>query len=649
MTPRLTFVLALAASWVLALAFRLYHLQVLSYDEYAERAERQQQRMVVLDSPRGTIFDAHGRELAVSVEVESIAADPSHIADADATAEALAKILGLDRARTKKLTQDLHADREFVWIKRKIDRHLAEKIKALELPGVIFLPENKRYYPLHHLAAPVLGYVGTDGAGLAGLEFLYDRVVASEQGQRTVVRDARLGTVLYPFRDTDAAKPGRDLHLTLDATIQHLVERELESAVKKRHAAHGSIVVMEATSGAILAMASYPSFDPNRFAQSPAEHWRNQPVVDAYEPGSTFKMITLAAALEAGVVEIEDSIDCEMGGITLHRVHISDHHPFPVLSVRDVIAKSSNVGAIKLGLAAGPRRLYETIRAFGFGQRTGIDLPSESAGILRPVDRWSELTPAYVSFGQGLSVTSIQLVNAFAAIANGGRLLEPHVVAAIGGQDGSREIIGKREVVGSPISPSSVRRIREVLEGVVTTGTAKAAILPGYGAGGKTGTAQKAIQGGYAVDRHVASFVGFAPLHQPRVVCMVLIDEPRPAYHGGEVAAPIFQKVISRVLLYLGITPDRELPSVWPAESPKTAAVIAPPGEEAVDEPLPPGTVPDFTGLSARQVLARANGLGLRIAMSGHGIVRQQSPPPGTPLELTTGTLALRLGMETAL
>ncbi len=649
---RLIFIIALAASWFLALGLRLYQVQIARHQDYSERAERQQNRVVELTPPRGTIYDRRGHELAVSVKVESVAADPTQIEDPAAAARQLATVLDLD---ADELAADLGSGRGFVWVERKIDSARADAVAALDLDGIFLLPESKRFYPLERLAAQVLGYVGTDNHGLGGLEYLYDPVVASEPGKRTVVRDARYGTVLYPDFEISGGRPGQDLFLTLDATVQHLVERKLAKAVVQTRAASGMVVVMEAGTGAILAMASHPTFDPGSFADYPDARRRNPAVMDAFEPGSTFKMITLAAALEAGAVEPRDIFDCEMGGIRFGRTLIKDHHPFGMLTVRQILAKSSNVGAIKLGQAAGRERFYHTVEAFGFGRPTGIDLPSESAGILRPPAKWSPLTPHYLSFGQGLSVTAVQLTAAFATIANGGRLLEPYVVASIGRPGEPRHEVHERRVVRLPISPSSVRQIRSMLKEVVADGTAKAAAISGYPAAGKTGTAQKAVPGaGYSGTRHLASFVGFAPADDPVLVAAVILDEPRPRYHGGEVAAPLFKTIVEDSLLYLGVRPQREPPARWPGEARadepriELAATVERrrvAAASAKRPPTPPGTLPDFAGFSARQALRHSSRLGLRPALNGHGSVKRQAPPAGTPLEEAGGRVELWLTM----
>lgn len=640
MKGRLTLLLVTASLWLGIIAVRLFVLQVQRHEEFRALAVEQQQDAVVLSPPRGTIFDARGRQLAVSVEVSSAAAHPHLIEDPAAVASALEGVAG---AGFEKVSRALASDKKFVWIERKLDPERAEAARSLDLEGVVFLRESKRYYPLASLAAQVLGYVGTDNQGLAGLEYLYDKVVTSEPGVRTVVRDAKHGTVLTPNMHEAEATPGQDLRLTLDSAIQHVVERELASAITTSGAKKGMIVVMDPESGAILAMASYPTFDPNHFGRAPRSHWRNQIVQDAFEPGSTFKLLTLAAALEVGKVDPLETIDCGMGGITLAGVRIDDHTPFGALTARQIIAKSSNVGAIKLGFAAGRERLYRTIRDFGFGRPTGIDLPSESSGIVWPLERWSELAPAYISFGQGISVTALQLTSAFAAIANGGRLMKPYIVDRVG--DGDRR---QPEVLGWPIAPSSVRQARSMLESVVIEGTAKTAAIEGYRAAGKTGTAQKVIDRGYAANKYVASFVGFAPVKDPVLAAAIILDEPWPRYHGGEVAAPVFRKIASQILLYLGVAADRKEELLPDAGAPghgapaiagvRTAALRA----ERANEPVPAGAVPNFAGLSARQVVSLSADLGVAVALEGHGSVTRQSPPPGTPLD-EAGTIELML------
>ena len=562
---RLAVVAGMGAVWVLLIAARLYHLQVVRYAHYTNKAERQQQRVVTLDPPRGTIYDSRGRALAVSVQVDSAYAVPPEIDDPAAAARALAgAVPGLDAG---KLARQLASDREFVWVARKLDPPIADKVRRLDIKGLYFLPESKRYYPMGELAAQVLGYVGTDNHGLAGLELVYDGEVAGKPGTRTVLRDARRGTVVSPDFSFAEPEPGHDLHLTLDAAVQHIVERELAEAVEKRGAKRGSAIFLDPETGGVLAMASYPAFDPNDFGSYPPSRWRNGTIMDVYEPGSTFKIVTAAAALESGVVHAEDEFDCEMGGITLLGIRIRDHKAFGRLTFAQVIAKSSNVGVIKAALLVGSERFYRTIRGFGFGQLTGIDLPGESAGILHPLESWGPLAKAYIAFGQGVSVTPLQLAAAAAAIADGGELLRPHVVAAVSRGETLVPKYPERPVVGRPISAATAGELKALLEGVVTEGTGRSAAIAGYRVAGKTGTAQIPVRGGYLRNGFLPSFVGFAPADRPALVGVVAIAEPQGfEYYGGQVAAPVFGAIARQVLLYRGVHPERERPAFWPGQ-----------------------------------------------------------------------------------
>ncbi len=600
MRNRVLLVAVFACFWVGAIAARLYMLQVVRYDHYREKARRQQQTVVELDPPRGTIYDARGRELAVSVQVESAWADPSDLDDPAATAQALAPVLDADPAA---LTRRLSRDGNFVWLARKLDPRVSESIRRLGLRGIHFLPESKRCYPMRELAAQILGYVGTDNQGLAGLELLYNKEVAGRPGRRTLLRDARRGTVIAPGLAGAEAEPGHDLYLTLDSTIEHIVERELARAVALHHAKSASMVLLDPASGAVLAMASYPPFDPNRYTEYPPALWRNRAIMDSYEPGSTFKVVTAAAALGNGIVSPEDVFDCGMGGITLYNIRIRDHKPYGRLTFADVIAKSSNVGMIKTALLLGDERLYSMIRAMGFGRPTGVDLPGESGGILAPVKGWRPLTKAYISFGQGISVTPLQLARAVAVVANEGRLVTPYVVASIGNGGAIERRHPDPAAAPRPIRPETARVLTGLLERVVTLGTGKSAEIPGYAVAGKTGTAQKPGIGGYSHHNYVPSFVGFAPADHPAIVGVVTIDEPQGfAYYGAQVAAPVFGSVVREVMLYLGIHPAREPLARWPgqmmmasarrpAAAPRAlpAAPAADPEIELAGEELAPG------------------------------------------------------------
>lgn len=576
MRSRMLLVALLAATWMVAAASRLVYLQVVRHDYYRQRAAQQQQRVVEIDAPRGTIYDAQGRELAVSVEVDSAYAVPREIEDPRKVARDLAKVLHLDAGKLAAQLSN-NQDGEFVWVGRKLDPPVAEQVRALDLPGVHFIPESKRYYPMGELAAAVLGIVGTDDQGLEGLELAYNDKVAGKSGRRTVLRDARRDTVITPELPAADAEPGRDLYLTLDASIQYLAESELRRAAEETNARSASVVLLEPNTGAVLAMASYPSFDPNHFRGTPKERRRNLPVMDAYEPGSTFKMVTTAAAIEAHKVDFDEVIDCQMGSITLYNQVIHDHRPFAKLTFRQVIAHSSNIGTLKVGLRVPKQDFYQVIRRFGFGQPTGIDLPGESSGILRSAERWQGLTQAYISFGQGVAVTPVQLVRAFAVVANGGTLLRPYVVRAIGDGDRITWHHAERVADGYPVAPSTTGELRELLEGVVSGGGGEKAAIEGYLVAGKTGTAEVAVPGhGYSRERYIASFAGFVPARHPALVGLVVIDGPRRgSIFGGQIAAPVFARIARRVLLYLGIPPDEKPPDQWPAQQ-QAVAELAP-------------------------------------------------------------------------
>lgn len=593
MKGRLRVVAGLGLAWVALIAGRLYYLQVVRHDHYAQRAGNQQQRVVELDPPRGTIYDARGRELAVSIEVDSVYAIPSEIDDPSETARRLAPLVEKEPAKLKKQLAD--RSRDFVWIKRKLDPPAADRIRALKISGLRFVTESKRYYPMRELAAQVLGFVGTENHGLEGLEQLYDSTVAGKPGRRTVLRDARKGTVMDPELSFTDPTPGRDLHLSLDATIQHIVERELKVAVDERGARKGMAVLLDPQTGGVLALASYPGFDPNQYGETGKEHWRNRAVTDFYEPGSTFKIVTAAAALESGVVKASDTFDCGMGGITLAGIRIRDHKPFGLLTFEEAIAKSSNVGMIKTALLLGDERLYGMASALGFGRKTGIDLPGEAAGILHPLTEWRRfpLSKAYISFGQGVSVTPLQLAVAAGAVANGGVRLKPYVVAATG-TSGTTEARHSTRPVERAMSTATATELTRLLEGVVVAGTAKSAAVAGYHVAGKTGTAQIPVAGGYDRNRYVPSFVGFAPAGRPRIVGVVAIDAPQGfEYHGGQVAAPVFGAIARQVMLYLGVRPERDRPD-WPDGRPMPKMVTAElqPAPAPLAPPAPPASAP---------------------------------------------------------
>jgi cell division protein FtsI (penicillin-binding protein 3) len=548
----------LLVAWGLGIVAQLYRLQFVRHEEFAEKAARQQEWTVELQAPRGTIYDARGRELAVSLRVESAYADAREVRDPIAVARSIQHALDLDLGDRRRLEKELASGRQVV-IRRKLEPQAAEALRALELEGIYFHEESKRYYPQGSLASHALGFVGLDDRGLEGLEHLYDDVIAGENVRRTVLKHPGRGYVLDGEAMASLARPGADLYLTLDATLQYLAERELERAVESSGSRAGSIVMLDVRDSAVLAMASWPTFDPNRIQESTPEQRRNRVISDSYEPGSTFKAITAASVLENLVLYPEDRIDCEMGGLQVERAYIRDHKPFPVLTFREVLEKSSNVGVMKAALRLGGEPFLETVERFRLGQRTGIDVPGEGAGNMRDPRWWQRRTSiAYASFGQGITITPLQLANSFAALANGGRLHRPYVVAAVG-HDGQREPVAQGgQLLGRVVSTATAQTLMRLLEGVVESGTGKAAALPGYRVAGKTGTAQVAEDGRYSPTARIASFVGVVPSRAPRYVVAIVLDRPRGRTEGGAVAAPVFASMMSDALAYLGDPPDAD-------------------------------------------------------------------------------------------
>ncbi len=551
---RLAVLIAVAIVWMGAIAVRLFDLQIRGADDYRERAARQQRSEVVLNPNRGTIYDARGRRLAVSVETRTLYAETAKVSDPVAAAAAIAPLIG----RSREPIEALLRKRGHVPLARKLDREVADRIDLSAFPGLYFLAESKRYYPMGSLMAHVLGFVGTDRS-LAGLEYRYDKDVAGESVRRHVLRDGQQRLVVVAG-SLGEPKPGADLHLTIDATIQHLAERALRETVESTGAAAGSVVILAPEDSAVLAMASYPTFDPNRFGDFGANERRNRALQDSYEPGSTFKTITAAGAFERGVVHPDQIMDCENGRIRIGRARIKDHKPFSELTFRSAIARSSNVCAVKAGLLTGTETMQELVTAFGFGAVTGIDLGGEHPGIV-PLRAWDEETTAYASFGHGLAVTPLQLANAYAAIANGGVWNRPYVVRALE-REGDLVDVRPHNRGHRVVSKSTAYRVIRLLEEVVVSGTGRRAAVAGYRVAGKTGTAEKSDASGYSATGRVAGFVGIAPARSPRLVCLVMIDEPTASTSGGEVAAPVFQSIVSEALFYLGATPSRQ-PMGW--------------------------------------------------------------------------------------
>ncbi|HTO13213.1 MAG TPA: penicillin-binding protein [Candidatus Binatia bacterium] len=639
MTGLRTRVLVLAG--ILALAFtgvlgRLGWLQVIRHAELAALAERQYSRTVVLQAQRGPIVDRQGSALATSSPAESLFAQPRVVGDPVRVAARLAPLLGAPEG-------DIHAQltsgRPFVWLRRKLPPATAAEVKALREPGLGFLPEPLRLYPNRELAAHVVGFDGVDG-GLEGIERAFNDTLSGTPGKAVVGRDA-LGREVVTEATLQTPAPGRGVMLTLDRTIQYLAEREIDAAWRRTQSKAAMAVVMDPRTGDVLAIAIRPTFNPNTFLDVPSRDvWRNRAVTDPFEPGSTFKVILAAAALEEGVVRPDDRIWAENGQITIARTTIHDWKPYGWLTFGEVLQNSSNVGSIKVGLTLGRDRYYRYMTAFGFGAPTGIGLAGESRGLLREPQRWSLLSLPTMSIGQEVSVTALQMVAAFGAIANDGVLMQPRLVRSLFDAEGRETRRFEPQPVRRVVSPETARTLTRMMTQVVAAGTGHNAAIAGYEVAGKTGTAQKLDPATRRYSRNpgVLSFVGFAPADAPRLVMLVMLDEPKNEKWGSEAAAPIFSAIGGEVLRYLDVVPRDAAPLAivtgdGAAARVRAAAAAAPP-EPAIAEGMP--VMPELRGRTLRQALATLAPLNVAVHLDGRGRVVEQSPAPGAPVEAET-------------
>ncbi|MBW3564086.1 MAG: penicillin-binding protein 2 [Acidobacteria bacterium] len=550
---RMIVLFALLTVWAGGVVARLAWIQLARHDHYVAKAARQHERTIQLTPLRGSIYDARSRLLAESAAAPSIYVDPQAIRNVDLDAAALSRIGGIGLSE-EALRDRLSGSNEFAWVARQVDTGTWDQVRALSIPGVHSVEEHRRVYPNRSLLANVLGIVGVDGGGLGGLEHSLDRFVRGESGVMTVIRDARRGMYLLDA-DTKGAVDGYDLRLTVDEVIQHFTESALEQGVRSSGAKAGVAIVMEPHSGAILAMASEPSFDPNDYGRYPQSSWRNRAVQDIYEPGSTFKIVTAAAAVEEGVVTPSQLVDCGEGRIDVAGVTIRDHggHQYGIISFEDVLVKSSNVGTIQVAMALGPRRLHDYARAFGFGEQTGLELPGEAAGILRPVDRWSGVSTASIAIGQEIAATPLQMLIGTCVIANGGLRVVPRIVDRVSDENGQTVYEPEPIEPVRVISERTAALMNEMLKAVVDRGTGAKASLSNHKVAGKTGTAQKAVGGRYSDTLSVASFTGYVPADRPRIAIVVLLDEPQSSQYGGEVAGPVFRAIAEQTLRYLEV------------------------------------------------------------------------------------------------
>jgi len=675
---RTLFVAAFVVFWMLAISARLVYLQVSRHDSLVERAQRQQQAAIETAPARGLLLDRQGRELARSIDTTSISFDPVEFDSKplkkneqeptasvkteklECAASLLSSVLKSDgKVLFSQMDEARQKGRRFLWIARRIELEQARQIEAMKLPGIRLIKEPKRYYPNGSLAAHVLGFVGLDGIGLAGIEQVYNEKITGEPGKLFVERDS-LGTA-YESSEIPA-QAGQTLVLTIDQSIQYHAEAALTSAITQSNAKSGTAIVLDPKTGEILALANAPTFDPNDVGAATPAARSNWALQNIYEPGSTFKIVAFSAAIEKGLAKPDDHIDCQMGSITVAKRVVRDHHPFGDLTITDALAKSSNVAAIKLGIRVGDPTMYEYIKSFGFGSRTGVELPGETAGLLRPVSRWQPSSIGSIAIGQEIGVTPLQMAGAFGALANDGVRVAPHLVREIRNASGAttyRSTPEQRPV----ISRETASALRGMLEGVTLNGTAKKAQLDGYTAAGKTGTAQKIdpVTKTYSTTKHVASFVGFAPVNNPAVVIVVVVDEPSGAYHGGDVAAPIFREIAERILPEMGVMPDTDFkaPVELIARETRTPEEVAKERDEVtrVEESraatMPKASardsrggeivyavatskailMPDLRGRSVRDVARACAQLGLQLEAHGEGRVVRQTPGVGAELK----------------
>lgn len=610
---------------------RAVYLQIWQGDSFKRLGERQHLKEWIVLPKRGAVLDRGGEPLALSLESQSVYARPHRIHDAAAMGRSLAQILNLD---LKEVRQKLDSAKPFVWIKRQVSPAEAELIQALNLEGVGMFYEPNRYYPQGQLAGQVIGFVSRDSEGLEGLELQYNDLIRGEPGSSLIERDALGRRVLVQGVEGLQIPPGGDIHLTVDTSIQYLAEKELEATIAKYRAKAGVAIVVEPFTGEVLALANYPAFNPNNFSQETAQQRRNRAVADSFEPGSTFKTVLAAAALEEGVVGKEDLFYCEMGKYPFAGKIIHDTHPYGWLPFSKILQVSSNIGFTKVAEKLKKERYYKYIEKFGFGQKTGIDLPGEVPGLLRKAESWAAVDLATHAFGQGISATPIQLAMAYAAVANGGFLMKPYVVRRVVSPKGEILAENQPHVVRRVIAEKTARLLASMLKEVTHTGgTGTMASVEGFEVAGKTGTAQKAdlARGGYAAGKRVGSFVGFVPADDPRLVVLVLVDEPEANVYGGVVAAPVFRNIARGALRHLAVAPQK--PDAVASMSTITQADVpaqrVPRRENNEAFAAGSGLVPDFVGLSLREAVEKARALKVNVQMLGNGYVVKQAPAAG--------------------
>ena len=619
---------------ILILAGRIGWIQFVDGKRMTAKTEMQLRESKMLHSPRGTIYDRNGRELAISSMTKSLYANPSEIKDADQVAGTLAKILEMKPGDIK---DKLTAGGQFIWIKRMIEPAAAKKIQAVikenDIKGLGFLEESKRYYPNDSLAAQVLGFVGTDDVGLDGMEMALDKIIKAKLFEQMIETDSHSIPIFKSIFTFVPTKQGKNVYLTLDSGIQFIVEQSLDKAMASTGAQGATVIVMNPNTGEILAMANRPTYNPNQFYKYSDNEWKNRAVAYNYEPGSTFKSIVAAAALQEGKVYPEERfVDKGYVEVSGRRIKNWSGDSYGNISFIDVIKNSINTGFVQVGMRLGAYKMTEYAQAFGFGKATGIELPGEEEGLLFEPKDMRDSDTATMAIGQSIAVTPLQLVTAIGAIANKGVLLKPHIIKEIRNMDGSLDREVSVQPVRQAVSPETAQILTGMMEKVVSEGGGKKAIVKGYHFAGKTGTAEKLKDNGsgYSAGHYVASFVGFGPVEDPQVAILVVIDDPKGVYYGGEIAAPVAGDILAQIMRHLNIRPQIVNEPLVPAPRPQAAALILKPEAQA-----PPGkvVVPNVLGMSMRQAGESLNKLGLAMVPTGTGEAIMQSIAGNTIVE----------------
>jgi cell division protein FtsI (penicillin-binding protein 3) len=538
--------------WILIIVFTLIKTQVFNYNKYLARIKAQSHRILSLNPKRGTMYDCNGEILAISVKTKSAFISNKIKQESAKIFSRIQKVISISRDKKKFIENRIKRGDGFIWIKRKLrDSEYAslKRVKVKSVRGSIigFVDEYKRIYPQQETAAHILGGVGIDEQGLAGIEYAFDDLIKGKGGQVEVLVDARRKIFNYQYLNHPVS--GKDIHLTIDSTVQFFIEKELKNLVRHFRAKGGSVIVMDSHEGSVIAMASYPTYKPERLSQTPSRFLKNYSISFLCDPGSTFKIILASSALENRVCYTQQIFDCYNGSYQIFNRQILDVHAFNKLSFEDIIIKSSNIGAVRVGLRLGKEKYFQTISDFGFGHKTGIGLPAEESGILNPLGKWTRTSIASLSFGYEISVTPIQMLRAFNVIATGGYLVQPRLLKQIGSRILSQS---KKQRV---LSQSTSQKMLSIMTKVVESGTGKQSKIEGMTIAGKTGTARKIKRGKYE-KIYVSSFGGFFPAQDPVVTMYVIIDEPKGKYYGGDVAAPLFKLIAERLMIYLEIFPE---------------------------------------------------------------------------------------------